>query len=72
MPALLGIYGFGRIGMLVFRAASANLDVQRPFIPHDYMVYLHKYDSVHGRFNGTIAMSEEDREEFFVLKRDRK
>ena len=41
------------------------------FIPLVYMVYQLKYDSVHGRFNGTIAMSEEDREEFFVLKRDR-
>ena len=42
-----------------------------PFILLDYMVYQLEYDSVHGRFNGTIAMSEEDCEEFFVLKRDR-
>ena len=42
-----------------------------PFILLVYMVYQLKYDSVHGRFNGTIAMSEEDREEFFVVKRDR-
>ena len=33
MPGLLGINGFGRIGMLVFRAASANPDVQRPLHP---------------------------------------
>ena len=39
-----------------------------PFIPLDYMVHQHKYHSVYGRFNGTIAMSEEDRKEFFVLK----
>ena len=42
-----------------------------PFIPLVYMVYQLKYDSVHGRFNGTIATSQEDPEEFFALKRDR-
>ena len=42
-----------------------------PFILLDYMVYQLKCNSVHGLFNGTIAMSEEDREEFFVVKRDR-
>ena len=65
MQAQLGINGFGRIGMLVLRAASANPDVKvvavnDPFRPLDYMVYQLKYDSDHGRFNGTIAMSEED------------
>ena len=34
--------------------------VNDPFIPLDYLVYQLKYDSVHGQFNGTIAMSEEE------------
>ena len=59
--------------MLVFRAASANADVKvavnDPFMPL-YMVYQLKYDSVHGRFNGTIAISEEG-EEFLFVNGDR-
>ena len=38
-----------------------------PFMPLDYMVYQLKYDGVHGRLNGTIARSEVDREEFFIV-----
>jgi glyceraldehyde 3-phosphate dehydrogenase len=76
MPAQLGINGFGRIGRLVFRAASANPDVKvvavnDPFMPLDYMLYQLKYDSVHGRFNGTIATSEEDGKEFLIVNGDR-
>ena len=48
----------------MFRATCANPDVRvavnDPFIPLDYMVNQHQYDSVHGRSNGTIAMSEEE------------
>merc|ERR1712107_347570 len=71
-----GINGFGRIGRLVFRAASANPDVKvvavnDPFMPLDYMVYQLKYDSVHGRFNGTIAVSEEEGKEFLIVNGDR-
>ena len=45
--------------------------VNDPFIPLDYMVYQLKYDSVHGRFNGTIAMSEEEGKEFLIVNGDR-
>jgi len=57
----VGINGFGRIGRLAFRYAMTRDDVQvvainDPFIDLDYMVYMLKYDSVHGRFNGTIEI----------------
>jgi len=76
LPAQLGINGFGRIGRLVFRAASANPDVKvvavnDPFMPLDYMLYQLKFDSVHGRFNGTIAISEEEGKEFLIVNGDR-
>ncbi len=53
----VGINGFGRIGRLVFRASVErdNLEVvaiNDPFIDVDYMVYMLKYDSVHGHFKG--------------------
>jgi glyceraldehyde 3-phosphate dehydrogenase len=55
----IGINGFGRIGRLVLRAAiekGANVvAVNDPFIGVDYMVYLFKYDSTHGRFKGTVT-----------------
>ena len=57
----VGINGFGRIGRLVFRAAVAQPDVFQvvgindPFIDLDYMVYMVKYDTVHGKFNGTVS-----------------
>ena len=51
----LGINGFGRIGRLVFRAAMGNknsnakvMAINDPFMDIDYLVYLLKYDSVHG------------------------
>ena len=52
----LGINGFGRIGRLVFRAAVANPNVRvmainDPFMTTDYLVYLLKYDSVHGNLS---------------------
>jgi glyceraldehyde 3-phosphate dehydrogenase len=55
----IGINGFGRIGRLVVRAAieKGNVEVvavNDPFIDTEYMVYLFKYDSTHGRFNGTV------------------
>ena len=58
----IGINGFGRIGRLVFRAAVAQPDVfevvgiNDPFIDLDYMVYMTKYDTVHGRFNGEVKV----------------
>lgn len=56
----IGINGFGRIGRLVFRAACNNADIEvvgiNDLVPVDYMAYMLKYDSVHGRFNGTIEV----------------
>ncbi|KAF4738810.1 hypothetical protein FOZ62_002221 [Perkinsus olseni] len=60
MPAKLGINGFGRIGRLVFRAALENpnvtvVAVNDPFMDIEYMQYLLKYDTVHGRFKGEVS-----------------
>jgi len=57
----IGINGFGRIGRLVTRAALRQDDVNimainDPFIDLEYMVYMFKYDSTHGTFEGTIEM----------------
>jgi len=57
----VGINGFGRIGRLVFRASLERKDIEvvainDPFIDLEYMVYMLKYDSVHGRFNGDISV----------------
>ena len=59
MSVKIGINGFGRIGKLSFQAALAKegvevVAVNDPFISADYMAYMTKYDTVHGRFNGTI------------------
>ncbi len=59
----VGINGFGRIGRLVFRASLARTDVQvvainDPFIDLEYMVYMLKYDSVHGRFKGDVCVKD--------------
>lgn len=54
----IGINGFGRIGRLVLRAAVEKgaqvLAINDPFITLDYMVYMFKYDSTHGRFKGEV------------------
>lgn len=55
----VGINGFGRIGRLVLRAcidkdACDVVAVNDPFISIDYMVYMFKYDSTHGRFKGDV------------------
>jgi len=72
MPIVMGINGFGRIGRLVFRAASANPEVSvgavnDPFMDLKYMLYQLKYDSVHKRFPGTIEAKEVDGKEFLVV-----
>lgn len=59
MSVKVGINGFGRIGSLAFRAAVENDNVEvvginDPFIALDYMGYMLKFDTVHGRFKGTI------------------
>jgi glyceraldehyde 3-phosphate dehydrogenase len=57
----IGINGFGRIGRLVTRAALNRDDVNvmainDPFIDLEYMVYMFKYDSTHGSFDGTVEI----------------
>lgn len=60
MAIKIGINGFGRIGRLVFRAAVAQPDlyeivgINDPFINLDYMVYMVKYDTIHGKFDGCV------------------
>jgi glyceraldehyde 3-phosphate dehydrogenase len=61
MTIKIGINGFGRIGRMVFRAAIANhQDIQivgiNDLLEPDYLAYMLKYDSVHGRFKGDIAI----------------
>ena len=63
MKAKIGINGFGRIGRLVFRAALAHDDVEvvglnDPFMNPEYMAYMLKYDSVHGKFPGEVSSEE--------------
>lgn len=60
MAVKVGINGFGRIGRLVFRAAASRGDIEivginDPFIDSEYMVYMTKYDTVHGRFKGEVS-----------------
>ena len=58
----IGINGFGRIGRFVFRVAAANPNVEvvgiNDLIDVDYMAYMLKYDSTHGRFNGTVEVKD--------------
>ncbi len=63
MSIKIGINGFGRIGKLAFQAALEKGDVEvvainDPFISADYMAYMVKYDTVHGRFAGEIKGEE--------------
>ena len=61
MTIKIGINGFGRIGRMVFRAAAQNFsDIEvvgiNDLLEPDYLAYMLKYDSVHGRFNGEISV----------------
>ena len=61
MTIKIGINGFGRIGRMVFRAAVQNFtDVEvvaiNDLLEPDYLAYMLRYDSVHGRFGGDIAV----------------
>jgi glyceraldehyde 3-phosphate dehydrogenase len=62
MAIKVGINGFGRIGRMVFRAAVANFkdDIEvvaiNDLLEPEYLAYMLKYDSVHGRFKGEIAV----------------
>lgn len=56
----LGINGFGRIGRIAFRVAVSRPDVEvvgiNDLLDVEHLAYLLKYDSIHGRFNGTIEV----------------
>ncbi|WVF65696.1 glyceraldehyde-3-phosphate dehydrogenase [Kwoniella sp. CBS 6097] len=63
MAVKVGINGFGRIGRIVLRNAIEHGDlevvaVNDPFIDLDYMVYMFKYDSTHGRFKGSVEVKD--------------
>ncbi|HOV27732.1 MAG TPA: type I glyceraldehyde-3-phosphate dehydrogenase [Pseudobacteroides sp.] len=63
MAVKIGINGFGRIGRLVFRAAIDNPNVEvtginDPFIDLEYMKYMLRYDTVHGKFEGEISSED--------------
>jgi glyceraldehyde 3-phosphate dehydrogenase len=61
MAIKVGINGFGRIGRMVFRAAIQNFkDIEivgiNDLLEPDYLAYMLKYDSVHGRFKGEVSV----------------
>lgn len=64
MAIKVGINGFGRIGRLVFRAAVSQpekfevVGINDPFIDLDYMVYMVKYDTMQGKFDGEIEAKD--------------
>jgi glyceraldehyde 3-phosphate dehydrogenase len=59
-PLRIGINGFGRIGRLFFRRAIASADVEvvgiNDLLDVDYIAYMLRYDSTHGRFNGEVEV----------------
>ena len=64
MSIKIGINGFGRIGRLVFRAGLSRPDVEfvginDPGMTPDYMAYMLRYDTIHGKFDGTIEYDED-------------
>ena len=61
MKLKIGINGFGRIGRMVFRAAIQNFkDIEvvaiNDLLEPDYLAYMLRYDSVHGRFKGEVSV----------------
>ena len=61
----IGINGFGRIGRMVFRAACAQADKYQvvginDLCPVDYLAYMLKYDTMHGKFDGTVDYCTEN------------
>ncbi len=69
MMIKVGINGFGRIGRFVFRAAQTRNDMEivgiNDLCPVDYMAYMLKYDTMHGRFDGTVE-ADMERSELIV------
>ncbi len=64
MALKVGINGFGRIGRLVFRAGINNPNIQfvgiNDLVPANNLAYLLKYDTIHGRFDGTVEAKGEN------------
>ncbi|MDR0805809.1 MAG: glyceraldehyde-3-phosphate dehydrogenase [Enterobacteriaceae bacterium] len=62
MTIKVGINGFGRIGRFVFRAAQERADIEivaiNDLLDAEYMAYMLKYDSTHGRFKGTVEVKD--------------
>jgi len=62
MAVKIGINGFGRIGRLVFRRAMQLSDVEvvgiNDLLDVDYIAYMLKYDSTHGKFNGEVSVKD--------------
>ena len=62
MAIKVGINGFGRIGRLAFRAAMQRKDIEivgiNDLIDVEYMSYMLRYDTVHGKFNGTVEVKD--------------
>lgn len=62
MAINVGINGFGRIGRLVLRAAATRDDINvvaiNDLLDLDYIAYMFKYDSTHGRFDGTVEVND--------------
>jgi glyceraldehyde 3-phosphate dehydrogenase len=62
MSTKIGINGFGRIGRIAFRIAMENKDVEvvgvNDLLEVEHLAYLLKYDSVHGKFNGTVEVKD--------------
>lgn len=58
----IGINGFGRIGRLAFRAAINRKDIEvvgiNDLVEPDYLAYMLKYDSTHGKFDGTVEVKD--------------
>jgi glyceraldehyde 3-phosphate dehydrogenase len=70
--AKVGVNGFGRIGRLVVKAAIESgkvtiVAINEPFMDLSYMVYLFKYDTVHGGWKGTI----EAKDDYLIINENR-
>ncbi|MBW4651554.1 MAG: type I glyceraldehyde-3-phosphate dehydrogenase [Kaiparowitsia implicata GSE-PSE-MK54-09C] len=63
MPIRVAINGFGRIGRLVFRSSVNNPNIEyvgiNDLVPPDSLAYLLKYDTIHGRYSGTVEARED-------------
>jgi glyceraldehyde 3-phosphate dehydrogenase len=62
-PVKVGINGFGRIGRLVFRAGLAHPEIEfvgiNDLVPPESIAYLLKYDSTHGRYDGSVEVAKD-------------